>query len=201
VRNVSHSKKNWARYDKRMYIGLHVKYPLFLSDFNEFWIIPTDFRKIFKYQISWKSVQMEPSCSMRTRRRTDRQTNSDRQSDMTKLTFAFRNFVKVPEECHNIYHALKSVSIYITHWRVSQYISRTEKCHNIYHALVYALEMHGMCITKLFLIKLTQHSIILVKQTYAIVASILTSLYGTKRSLLASEKKATGSRLEADGYS
>jgi hypothetical protein len=28
-----------------MYIGLHVKYPLFLSDFNETWICSTDFSK------------------------------------------------------------------------------------------------------------------------------------------------------------
>ena len=37
VWNISHSKKKWARHDKKMYIGLHVKYPLFLSDFNETW--------------------------------------------------------------------------------------------------------------------------------------------------------------------
>ena len=35
-----------------MYIDLHEKYPLFLSDFNENLIIATGFRKIFKHQVS-----------------------------------------------------------------------------------------------------------------------------------------------------
>ena len=33
---------------------------------------PRHIRKILKYQIPWKSVQWEPSCSMRTDRQTDR---------------------------------------------------------------------------------------------------------------------------------
>jgi len=32
----------------KMYIGLQVKYPSFLSDFNETWIFLTVFWKIFK---------------------------------------------------------------------------------------------------------------------------------------------------------
>jgi hypothetical protein len=38
------------RYIIKVYIGLHVKYPLFLSDFNETSIFSADFRKTFKYQ-------------------------------------------------------------------------------------------------------------------------------------------------------
>jgi len=43
-----------------MYIGLHVKYLLFLSDFKGTLIFLTDFRNMLEY------VQWELSCSMRT---------------------------------------------------------------------------------------------------------------------------------------
>jgi hypothetical protein len=73
-----------------MCTGFRVKYPLFLSDLNESWVFSADIRKILKYEISRKSVQWEPSCSMRT----------DRQTEMTKLIFAFRNFAKAPKNLY-----------------------------------------------------------------------------------------------------
>jgi len=57
-----------------IYIGRHVKNPLFLSDFNETWIFFTCCRNIFKYQIIWKSVHWEPRCSMRADGQTSKTT-------------------------------------------------------------------------------------------------------------------------------
>ena len=48
------------------------KHPSFLSDFNKYWILCTDFLKTLKYRISIKSVPWQPSCSMRTDGRTRR---------------------------------------------------------------------------------------------------------------------------------
>jgi len=62
--------------------ALHVQYLLFLSDFKETWIFLTNFLKILKYQILWKSIQWEPSCSLR----------SDGRTDTTKLKFASCSF-------------------------------------------------------------------------------------------------------------
>ena len=79
----------------KLYIDMIIQYPLFLSDFNETWIFSPDFRKILKYQISWKTVQWEPSCSIRKDRRSDGQT--DRWTDMTKIIVAFRSFANAPK--------------------------------------------------------------------------------------------------------
>jgi hypothetical protein len=77
---ISRFKNNWAILSY-MYIRLQVSYPLFLPHFNENRIFSPDFRKILKYQISWKSVQYEQSCSMRAGR----------------LILAFRNFTSTPK--------------------------------------------------------------------------------------------------------
>ena len=66
VWNISQYNTNWTRYDKKCILVFVVKCQLFLSDFIETWIFSTDFRKILTFEISWKSFQWEPSCSMRT---------------------------------------------------------------------------------------------------------------------------------------
>jgi hypothetical protein len=71
----------------RIQWGLHVKYPLFLSDFNGTWIFSIDFWTVLKYQISWKSIQWELSCSMQ----------AVEQTDMTKLIATFLNFLNTPK--------------------------------------------------------------------------------------------------------
>jgi hypothetical protein len=68
------------------YIGLHVKYPLFLSDFNEAVIFSTDFRNI----LIPKFMKIRPVAEelFHVDGRTDAQT------DITKLIVAFRRFAK-----------------------------------------------------------------------------------------------------------
>ena len=54
IYNISYSKKNSARYFHTT--EHHVKFSLFLQDFNEILIFSTEFQKTLKYQISSKSV-------------------------------------------------------------------------------------------------------------------------------------------------
>jgi hypothetical protein len=91
-----------------MYIG-HVRYQSLLSDFKEIWIFSTYFRKIHKYKISWKSVQWEPSCSVRT---------EDGHTDMTKLIVAFRNVANAPQpgDVFSVITKINSHYFPIEHW-------------------------------------------------------------------------------------
>jgi len=92
-----------------MCIWIHVKYPLFSSDFNENWISSTDFRKILKYHISLQPVRWEPSCSMRTEVRTDGRT--DRQPAMTKPIVVFHNFANAPKNRFSVLKIMSHINL------------------------------------------------------------------------------------------
>ena len=94
------------------YVGLPVKYPLLLSDFNLTWTFTTDFRKILKYKILWKSARWEPSCSLRT----------DGQADMTKLIDAFRNFAKAPKKRNRFWLLTQCIFLYSIYQPINDWI-------------------------------------------------------------------------------
>jgi hypothetical protein len=67
-----------------MYIGIYVKYPFFLSDFNKYFNTPDRFPKNAQISNFIKFRPRESSCFKRT----------DRQKDTTKAILAFHNFSK-----------------------------------------------------------------------------------------------------------
>ena len=78
--NISYSKNNWAWYDQNVYWS-SCKVPLFLPDFNETWIVSTDFRKIPKFHEDTSFLSRDVPYG-----------RMDRRADTTKLIVAFRNF-------------------------------------------------------------------------------------------------------------
>jgi len=70
----------------KMYIDLHVKYRLLLSDFNEIWMFWADFLKIQNF------IKVSPLGAVVPCGGTDRRT------DMTNLRVAFRSFAKAPKQ-------------------------------------------------------------------------------------------------------
>jgi hypothetical protein len=103
--NISHSKKNSSEILSCMYIGLHVKYPLLLSDFIKTWFFLTDFQKIIKYKILWKSVHWEPSCFMWTDGQIERQTD---RHDETNSRFS--QLCEPTKNEHSLYISLHDFS-------------------------------------------------------------------------------------------
>jgi len=82
----------------KMYIGLHIKYPLFLSDFKE---------TLFSCQIFEKSSNIKfhenPSSGSWTVPRGQRDGWTARRTDIMKLKVGFRNFVNMPKiESHSL---------------------------------------------------------------------------------------------------
>ena len=81
ISNTSLSKKGFSEILSYMRKRLHVKYPLFLSNFNKTWIFSTEGRK--KAQMS-NFIKICPVGK--------EIFHADGRTDMQKLTLAFRNF-------------------------------------------------------------------------------------------------------------
>jgi hypothetical protein len=69
-----------------MYVGFHVKCPMFVLDFNQIWIFSTDFHKSPKYNF------------MENRPVGAALIHADRRADRTKVIGTFRNFGTAPEK-------------------------------------------------------------------------------------------------------
>ena len=98
--NISYSTMKWATLPQ-MYKCLHVKHSSFLSIFNKAWSASTHFQKIPKESRFVKIHSVEAEL-FHADRHIDRQADS-RQTDMTKLIFAFRNFASAPKKTRTAY--------------------------------------------------------------------------------------------------
>jgi len=94
-------KRNEQNMITNVYWSPSSKVPFILWDFNETWIILTDFRKILKHRISWKSFRWEPSCSMRT----------DGQRDMAMLTVNFHDYANSLKTCYLFCYLLNNTLV------------------------------------------------------------------------------------------
>jgi len=103
VWNISHSKKNWERYFHKctyapMYIGLHVNYQILLSVLKDFEFSGQSFGKNIQISNFTKICPFWAELF-----------HADGRTDMTKLTAAFRNFAKTPQnlntsvQCSQVY--------------------------------------------------------------------------------------------------
>ena len=71
-----------------MYTGIHVKYPIFMSDFSVTIIVSDIFSKNTQLSNLMKIRPLQPSCLF----------HADGLTDMTQLMVAFRNFTKTPKK-------------------------------------------------------------------------------------------------------
>jgi hypothetical protein len=115
-----------------MYNGLRVKYPLFLSDFNENLIFSTNFRKI--------RIPFHENPSSRSRVVPCWWT--DGKTDMTKLLAAFRNFANAPKHYIYIY-----IYIYIYDQEDYQSIHRFNRLNSTYRLLFVIVPGWVLCET------------------------------------------------------
>jgi len=106
-----------------MFIGLHVKYPLFLSDCNETWILWADLKKKNHYQFLWTSLNGS---------RVVPWGRADGRTDMTNLIAAFRNFWNTSKNRYWLYKTLLLSSVPSYHKFITAYTLKCQICHLVH---------------------------------------------------------------------
>ena len=115
------------------------KVSVILSNFNETWFYGRNFEK---YQISWKSVQWEPSCSMWSDRHDEAYSRFPQFCEKAQEV----NLVKIPRRCRfTVLHHAASVRFQIINHKTSYHLAyksyetqaiqfnkpRTSQCKNV----------------------------------------------------------------------
>jgi hypothetical protein len=122
-----------------MWKRLHVKCPLFLSDFNETWIFSTDFRKSsnIKFHQSPSSGRRVVPCEQ-----------TEGRTDMTKLTVAFRNFASAPRKgCRLLGYVSWHICVWVQDWddAAVRLKRRSLRVVHVFVHVSYALRLSRCC--------------------------------------------------------
>jgi hypothetical protein len=129
-----------------MYVGFHVRYPLFLLDFNETYILFDRFSK--NTQISnFMKIRPVGAEFIRTDRRIDGRT------DIKKLIVAFRNFAKAPKDlrsAHRTYlcvlNIVYTVHVYQYNCTIHQHMHFTIKINSLLKSPTYVSDKPNECV-------------------------------------------------------
>jgi len=95
VLNISHSKTYWAIYDQKCILIFMQSYRYSCQNLMKL-EFSRQFRKIFRRQISWKSAQWEPICSIRTDRHDEAHSRYSQFAKALKNMFDTKPEMQLP---------------------------------------------------------------------------------------------------------
>ena len=115
-----------------------------IASFNVIWILSTDFRWMFKYQISWKSVQWKPTWAMRkteglTHIRTDRHNEANNRFSQFCGTLSFSLSFPLHAVSFSKSYPLHTVSFSICYPLHAVSFSKSYPLHTVSFSISYPL--------------------------------------------------------------
>jgi hypothetical protein len=110
----------------KIYIGLHVKLPLLLSDFNETWNFSTDFRKLLKSNF----VKIRPMRAEVFRADGRKGRRTDRHNEACSLFFFFYSFANASKNSRPLRCSLTLTRLTWSMWWAPNNASRWQMRYN-----------------------------------------------------------------------